>query len=148
MFIALSICIFSYTAVALNKNQFADSYNQKVILADINAYRHAHGLDQLKLNRFLSEQAKNHSLEMAENKTPFGHAGFNQRVRNIFNRFQSQAIAENVAFTNEEAKTVVKLWLNSRGHRKNIEGNYNMTGIGLAYDKYGRVYVTQIFLKM
>ena len=44
------------------------------------------------------------------------------------------------------AKQVVNMWLNSDGHRKNIEGNYNLTGIGVVKGKDGALYFTQIFV--
>ena len=46
------------------------------------------------------------------------------------------------------AKEVVEGWLNSKGHRENIEGNSTYTGIGLAKASDGRIYFTpQIFLQ-
>jgi len=36
-------------------------------------------------------------------------------------------------------------WLNSPGHKKNIEGNFTLTGIGYARDHKGNIYFTQIF---
>jgi uncharacterized protein YkwD len=38
------------------------------------------------------------------------------------------------------------MWLNSPGHRKNIEGPYNLTGIAMAKAKDGTMYFTQIFI--
>jgi uncharacterized protein YkwD len=45
------------------------------------------------------------------------------------------------------AHKVVDGWLHSPGHKKNIEGDYNFTGIGVSKDKNGRIYYTQIFLR-
>lgn len=125
-----------------------DDALRHVIFEDINAYRSAHGLHQLKLNHYICEVATKHSVDMAKNIAPLGHAGFNKRIKIIFDHFnQPRSIAENVAFTDSNPKQVVNLWLNSSGHRKNIEGNYNITGIGIAHGENGRVFVTQIFLK-
>jgi len=41
----------------------------------------------------------------------------------------------------------VNSWLNSSGHKKNIEGNYSHTGVGIAKNQYGTLYFTQIFVK-
>lgn len=77
----------------------------------------------------------------------FGHDGFSQRVAAI-----SQAIGriaasgENVAYGALSAKGVVDVWLNSPPHRKNIEGNYTISGIGV-FDRQGTLYFTQIFLR-
>lgn len=136
--------MFNYCPISQANN----STLQNAIFEDINAYRSAHGLQQLKLNPFICEVASNHSSDMAKNITAFGHSGFNKRIKRIFDHFnQPRSIAENVACTDSNPKQVVNLWLNSSGHRKNIEGNYNMTGIGIATDENGRVFVTQIFLR-
>ncbi len=47
----------------------------------------------------------------------------------------------------EHAEIVVKQWLLSPGHRQNIRGNYNLTGIGVARDERGRPYYTQMFVR-
>ncbi len=55
--------------------------------------------------------------------------------------------AENVAYGNMTAAKVVDGWLHSPGHKKNIEGNYNLTGIGTVQREDGVIYFTQIFIK-
>jgi uncharacterized protein YkwD len=57
------------------------------------------------------------------------------------------ASAENVAYGQLSAQAVVKGWINSAPHRKNMEGNYTLTGIGLYKDRKGVIYFTQIFLR-
>jgi uncharacterized protein YkwD len=44
------------------------------------------------------------------------------------------------------AREVVDNWLKSPMHKKNIEGAFNLTGIGVAADKKGTLYFTQIFV--
>ncbi|MEB3337507.1 MAG: hypothetical protein VKJ46_08605 [Leptolyngbyaceae bacterium] len=36
--------------------------------------------------------------------------------------------------------------MKSPGHLKNIKGQYNLTGIGIAKDSQGKYYFTQIFI--
>jgi uncharacterized protein YkwD len=60
---------------------------------------------------------------------------------------QCEGGAENVAYNYKNAQDVVRNWIASSGHRRNIEGNYNLTGIGLARDRRGKLYFTQIFLR-
>jgi uncharacterized protein YkwD len=43
------------------------------------------------------------------------------------------------------AREVVDGWLKSPGHKRNIEGDFTLTGIGIASDKQGNIYFTQIF---
>jgi uncharacterized protein YkwD len=45
------------------------------------------------------------------------------------------------------AREVVDGWLRSPGHRRNIEGDFRLTGIGVATARNGMVYFTQIFIK-
>jgi len=40
----------------------------------------------------------------------------------------------------------VRGWLESRAHRENIDGSYNLTGIGVARNAAGEVFFTQIFV--
>jgi len=135
----LSLCISS---------QASEIYNEKSMLADINNYRFKQGLTPLKINDFMSKEAKNHSLDMAQKILPFSHDHFKDRTLSIANHFKGfKQISENVAYTDSDINTIVQLWLNSPGHRKNIEGNYTQTGIGIAHDKNGRTYATEIFLK-
>jgi uncharacterized protein YkwD len=118
------------------------------ILYYINEYRHSVRLASLQTLDIATKQAYNHSKNMAIGKTGFGHMGFDKRIDNI-----KQAVgfitasAENVAYGQLSAKEVVKGWLNSPGHKKNIEGNYQLTGIGWYKDKNGVIYFTQIFLR-
>lgn len=121
---------------------------EKDILYYINQYRSSIGLPALQMISAASEQAKDHSIEMAKRTTPFGHNGFDERMENIVKKIGFvYASAENVAYGKLTAKEVVDLWLNSPGHKKNIEGNYALTGIGLAKDESGLVFYTQIFLR-
>jgi uncharacterized protein YkwD len=52
-----------------------------------------------------------------------------------------------VAYYKSDAKKLVDAWIASRGHRQNILGNYNLTGIGIAHNKKGWGYYTQIFIR-
>jgi uncharacterized protein YkwD len=141
----LTCILFSLISLNISANNIKKT--QKTILQAINVYREMQGLLPLTLDNFISKVAAAHSEEMANNLVPFGHRGFENRINTIAQHFKHNMVAENVAYTSEEAATVVSQWLASKGHRKNIEGNYNLTGIGIAYNKYGYVYVTQIFLK-
>ena len=87
-------------------------------------------------------------MAMATNRTDFGHAGFSIRSKVITAKVSgATAVAENVAYGNHTAKEVVDGWLKSSGHRKNIEGNFTLTGIGVARDQHAKLYFTQIFAK-
>jgi uncharacterized protein YkwD len=119
---------------------------EEEILSWINKYRESRSLPALQMNTVISEQAFRHSEEMADKRVAFGHDGFQERVRSIIQKIGTlRASAENVAFGKLSPEEVVSLWIKSPGHRKNIEGNYTMTGIGVAKAGDGSLYFTQIF---
>lgn len=118
------------------------------ILALINNHRRAKGLPALQMNGEITAEARKHTMAMATRRIDFGHAGFNIRNRIILSKVPgTTAVAENVAFGSKTAKEVVAGWLSSSGHRKNIEGNYKLTGIGVARDKNATLFYTQIFAR-
>ncbi|WED43461.1 CAP domain-containing protein [Legionella cardiaca] len=132
----------NYQSVAIGSSM------QKGILFYINEYRAKRGLKPLKMNNLMSKEAEIHSREMANHKIGFGHQDFNKRIKRIYTEIKfCRGGAENVAYNYKDAQDVVKNWLTSPGHRRNIVGNYNLTGIGLARDSRGKIYFTQIFLR-
>lgn len=118
------------------------------ILRYVNEHRRSMGLKPLQANSFISSVALGHSRDMLTGKTPFGHEGFNQRIDIIRKRLGPLHVAaENVAEGPMSAREVVDGWLHSPGHRRNIEGDFRLTGIGVAKAGNGNIYFTQIFTK-
>ena len=116
------------------------------ILQHVNEYRKTKGLVPLQMNPVISAAAEKHSKAMADKKTAFGHDGFENRVKAIREQLGLiRSSAENVAYGNLNAREVVSGWIKSPGHRKNIEGGFSLTGIGVSRDKNGTNYFTQIF---
>jgi len=118
------------------------------ILRLVNEHRHSIGLRPLQANSFISSVALEHSRDMLSGKTPFGHDGFKTRIEKIRKRLgKLHVAAENVASGPMSAREVVDGWLHSPGHRRNIEGDFTLTGIGLARKANGMIYFTQIFTR-
>ncbi|MEJ1931630.1 CAP domain-containing protein [Nostoc sp. NIES-3756] len=141
------LSIFSHQ-VATTTTTFQTTALEKAVFERINRYRAARRLPRLTLNARITQQARIHSRNMARGEVPFSHQGFEQRVNAIPLRYKSAA--ENVAFNrgyDDPANEAVIGWIDSPGHLKNIKGNYNMTGIGVATNAQGEVYLTQIFLR-
>ena len=131
-----------------NNNQNSDALIQQNILTYINQYRVKHHLNPLKLNSIISAEATKHSQDMATHRIPFGHQYFPERIKYLYAHIkQCRAGAENVAFNYKNTQELVKRWTLSPGHQRNIVGNYNLTGIGIARDKNGKIYYTQMFLR-
>lgn len=121
---------------------------EESILDLINQYRKSKGLGILKMHTAISEESRKHSSDMANNKVPFSHDGFNTRAKRIEEKIHGvRSVAENVAYGQRSAKEVVEDWIKSPGHKMNIEGNYTQTGIGIAANKKGVLYYTQIFVR-
>ncbi len=154
----LSLLFISLCACSTPRNT-ADSSNTRPaslnladmptqILSEVNNYRKSKGLGSLKMLDAANEQAKQHSRNMAIKKTAFGHDGFEERIDKISKSAgRMMAAAENVAYGELTAKEVVKGWINSPGHRKNIEGNYTLTGIAVHANSKGVIYYTQLFMR-
>ncbi|MBE9189830.1 CAP domain-containing protein [Gloeocapsopsis crepidinum LEGE 06123] len=123
---------------------------EQSIHKQINEYRRSRNLPPLTLNSQISAQALAHSQAMASGKVPFSHDGFDQRVQIIRRSIPYRAAAENVAFNQGYSNPDVQAvqgWIKSAGHRVNIEGQYDLTGIGISRNSKGEYYFTQIFIR-
>jgi len=115
----------------------------------VNRHRGTRGLPPLTLDARISRQARLHSVAMAKAAVSAGHAGFDDRVQALRRAMPVRHVAENVAVNRgyrDAASGAVRGWLRSPGHRENIEGPYQETGVGVASDAAGRFFFTQIFV--
>lgn len=145
---ALSIAIFLVSLYVVITS-FSPSRSGNIIedvLIQTNRFRGSQGLGKLIMNQQLNRIAQKHSIDMANDRVAFGHNGFGER-----NAAAKKAIhglsnfAENVAYGPKSGKEVVTMWSTSPGHRKNMLGHYKYIGIGVAKDRDGRNYYTQVF---
>ncbi len=133
IFAASVLCSFSGSAEA-------------EILTHTNQFRKSRGMSPLIMNESLNAIAEKHSRNMASGKTAFGHQGFSDRSRQASARIDGvRKFAENVAYGAMSGKEAVKGWKDSPGHRQNMLGKYKYIGIGVAKDKRGRIFYTQVF---
>ena len=124
----------------------ADAGLTNDILQQTNSFRRSRGLPVLIMNEDLNAIAQKHSLNMAKGRIGFGHGGFNKRDAEATRKLKgSSRFAENVAYGPTSGKEVVDMWKRSPGHRKNILGRFKYIGIGVAKDRKGRIYYTQLF---
>lgn len=141
----LNLVLLLYTGHPYLMNGQIPDKMEAEILQYVNEDRRAIGLAPLKLNNLECSLALKHSRDMAARKVSFGHDGFKARAKAIQKELGSAEIGENVASGTMSAREVVDGWLHSPGHKRNIEGNFILTGIGYARDKKGEIYFTQIF---
>ena len=119
---------------------------EEQILALINKHRKSKGLAPLQSNFVITSVAREHTMNMATKRVAFGHGGFSARSKYIMTKIKGvTSVAENVAYGSQTAEEVVEGWLNSPPHKKNIEGPFQLTGIGVARDVNSRLYFTQLF---
>ena len=114
----------------------------------INEARADRGLPRLTRFDALDEEARRHSLAMANGRVRFSHRGFEDRAARIRAVAAVTSVGENLSQTRghgDPAAVAVEQWLASRGHRRNLMGDYELTGVGAAEARDGTVFVTQLF---
>jgi uncharacterized protein YkwD len=118
----------------------------KRIVELVNKFRAKHGKEPVEWDRRLTNLSRGHSVNMGLNRVPFGHAGFDNRVKN----FPSPAkhAAENLfmgSINGDVAQTIVDSWIKSPEYRKNLLGDFDIAGAGLYKSALGVWFVTQLF---
>lgn len=117
------------------------------MLEKINAHRSSRGLSPLMLDVSINKICQIHTNNMASGHIPLGHQGFSSRADILLKRLKGTKATENVASGPPDSGQLVRSWLTSDAHRKNIESDCNLTGIACTFTDDGAVYVTQIFIK-
>jgi hypothetical protein len=115
----------------------------------VNAYRAGRGLGQLAWNDAVAEQARRHSRAMARGRRGFGHDGFEARAAHIAAGLPLRGAAENIYRTTldrEVAELALERWVGSSVHRRNLEGDFDVAGVGAAHSASGEIFLTQIFV--
>lgn len=123
---------------------------EKSVHEQVNQYRAGRNLPPLKLDSRISERCRAHSLAMASDRVTFSHDGFEERVKAIGKQILYRAAAENLAYNfgySDPVKPAVEGWIKSPGHRKNMEGEFDLTGVGIVQNAKGEYYFTQIFIR-
>ena len=118
----------------------------------VNDYRKNHNFAPLAWTDAIAQLARDHSKAMASGDVDFGHGGFSDRVHSIQAHMTGfRGAGENVLMTdnpNDVARSAVALWLRSPHHLANIRGDFNYSGMGVWQDKDGKIYFTQLFVKI
>ncbi len=161
LFLSL-ICVSTFTSCTKDSDFPVDSADLKTanlsdavaysqieleILTAVNEYRKSQGLSVLSKVDEVTFQAEDHNEYMVKNKV-VSHDNFPVRYANLVNGIGAKAVSENIAFGYRTAGAAVKAWINSDGHRKNLEGNYTHFGISVSQDEEGRNYYTNIFVRL
>ena len=115
----------------------------------VNDHRSEIGRKALILDYELSRIVQKHSEDMASGSLEFGHTGFSERcadARIVLG--EGNWCGENVAAGQNTPQSVFNAWMNSPGHKANIEQvRASHTGFGYKKSISGTYYWTQIFLE-
>ena len=115
-----------------------------------NIFRAKNKLPPLKWDDSIWRISYTHSKNMGEKKVPFGHKGFNERIRKF--PFYFTLACENVFMCHgysqySIAQYGVDGWINSPGHRKNLLSNTTHCAIASYRTSSGSYYLTQMFAR-
>ena len=124
-----------------------------------NEFRQKKGLKPFKQSRYIDEAAREHSRYMknqSDNSTSrfvISHDNAKQRAPKIMEDIGGISFAENVGALHRVreayvAEKMVDGWITSKGHYKNLVGDYSDIGIGVSVGKDYTVFATQIFVKV
>lgn len=116
------------------------------VLNIINNYRVSKGLIKLQKIDYVSVKSEEHTNYMISTNT-VNHNYFAERYSSIMSALSAQNVSENVAYKYSTSQSVVNAWLNSEGHRANIEGDFTHFGISIRTNSAGEKYYTNIFVK-
>ena len=115
-----------------------------------NEFRAKNKLPPLKWYDSIWKISLTHSKNMGDGKVPFGHKGFNERIKQF--PFHFSLACENVFMCQgyseySIAENAVNGWINSPGHRKNLLSNTNFCAIATYRTSSGAYYLTQMFAR-
>jgi uncharacterized protein YkwD len=115
-----------------------------------NQFRAKNKLPPLKWDDSIWKISLTHSKNMGDGKVPFGHKGFNERIKQF--PFHFSLACENVFMCQgyseySIAENAVNGWINSPGHRKNLLSNTNFCAIATYRTSSGAYYLTQMFAR-
>ena len=114
----------------------------------INEYRVSVGLNPLDKINHISFKSEEHDNYMITNNV-VNHDDFVSRSENIIKVLGAKTVGENIAYNYNSPQAAVKAWLNSPGHKENIEGNFTHFGLAIRENPTtGKKYYTNIFVKI
>jgi uncharacterized protein YkwD len=146
----LIISVFLALGLLLASTSYAQDEHSELsreVLRRINEYRVKKGLSELTWNETITEAAIEHSKYMGNKTIRINHDGFEERMYGLMKALPGRGAAENVANGQHSAEEVVSMWIASPGHRENIEGDYDLSGVGIYKNRNGVLYFTHIFIK-
>lgn len=145
--VALNLFVLSCSDDELDivNNEVSYTITQQ-ILELTNLHRTSIGKTELARSEEADELAVEHTLYMIEQGS-INHDNFIKRLEILRDQVNADAAGENVAYGYATGETVMEGWLNSAGHKANIEGNYTHVGIAAVKADNDRYYYMQLFYR-
>ena len=148
--IAVNICVMSCSKdeidPVINEEVEASLTITQEILQLVNIHRESIGKPALKRSSTADRIADEHTHYMIA-QSKISHDNFTARFGKLQQEVNAKSAGENVAYGYANGKTVMDGWLNSPGHKANIEGDYTHIGISAIKNADGRYYYTQLFYR-
>lgn len=119
---------------------------EQQLFSKINDHRAQIDLAPFAFNEVTYLEAAKHNDYMIS-KGHRSHANFAKRASLIAEKVGAEFVAENLASDYQNIDDAFDDWLESSGHRKNIEGNFTHSGVSVKADAAGALYFTQIFFR-
>ncbi|MGN0577914.1 MAG: CAP domain-containing protein [Ruminiclostridium sp.] len=137
----------NYSSVSVTVKDLSKLSAEEAVAELVNSERKAAGKSALTLDSKLCEAAEIRAKELSErfsHDRPDGSSCFTV-LDDLGIRYM--AVGENIAAGQRSADEVMKSWMNSQGHKKNIlSGNYRKIGVGFYKSDTGYGYYwVQIF---
>ena len=116
------------------------------VMTLVNNYRISMGLNKLEKIDYISIKSEEHNNYMISIGA-VNHNYFQDRYENLVQVVGAKNVSENLAYNYATPESVVNAWLNSTGHKANIEGDFTHFGISIRTNSEGKKYYTNIFVK-
>src|SRR5262249_29150777 len=127
----------------------SDADVERAVAAAVNRHREERGLEPLGWSDAAAELARQHSGDMAAGRGGFGPDGFEQREGVLRSQARAPRSAGHGAHHSAQPPSgpdaTVAGWIASPAHRRNLEGPYQLAGVGASRGADGSVYLTEIF---
>ena len=113
----------------------------------INDYRVNKGLNALEIINHISYKSLEHNQYMIDNNV-VNHDYFEERSNNIIQVLGAVKVGENIAYNFSTPNSALYAWLQSPGHKANLDGDYTHFGISITVNpSTGKKYYTNMFMK-
>jgi len=146
LFITLISCSKDTTETTSPLHTYQYSTTELELFDRINQHRDSIGLNILQTNQHISYVCWEHNNYMIRTGR-IKHDYFQSRVENLQLTIGAYRIGENIAYNYQTPKSTLNAWLNSPGHRQNIEGDYTDFGLSITRGTNQRNYITLILVK-